>query len=294
LLSACADILDVPDQPVLVASQSAACVDAPAALRPARETAYVRLRTCNFVSTNCVEPVTGLSAKLCNKLDVECSEPVQDPLPEVGGELSFQAPTGGVLGLGFDGYIRLKSARAPCTDAAIFGPAATVACSLSPTCDPAKGGDSCRVPVFADSMVFFNPPIANDVPRPVQIPMIPTAATFSLLMAADARTADASTGFVFVNVLDCAGNPASGATVELTPPPNPLPAMLYLVDGVVSAGATATDASGVAGLLGVQAGFRRIVATRMGDSGLETGTVGVQVGPVQVTYVSVVLSPVQD
>jgi hypothetical protein len=293
-LAGCADLLDIPDDPMVVGSLKSACIDSPArAPKPTSDRAVVRVHACNFV-TNCLESAAGLTATLCSKLDVECADPVEQMIRDVNGDLAFQVPTGGVSGAGFDGYLRISTPRASCTDDTLFGAANGLACSLAPGCDKASPGSSCMIPVFLDSMLFFNPAITVDALNPLILPLIPTAASFGLIAAADARTADISTGFVFVTVLDCDGTPAAGATVDIMPRPASLGGTLYLADGVPNAGVQATDASGVAGLLGVPKGFRQIVASKTGATSTSRGSVGVQVGPSMVTYVNIVLSPAED
>jgi hypothetical protein len=291
-LGACASLLDIPDEPVVIPDGPWSCLGKPAkasavssATQP--ETATVRVHACNFVSTNCASAVTDLTATLCDKRDVNCIAPIQVGIRDTVGDLSFQVPTGGPLGTGFDGYLKVTAPSALCTNQALFG-ADQTACLLAPTCDPLLPDDKCKIPVFTPGLLFFNPGIKADVREPINLSLIPTTATFSLLQAAGSRSADPNTGFVFVTALDCDGKPASGATLGISPlPPMPV-GTLYLANGIVSASAVETDASGIGGILGVPTGFVRVSARAPhAIDNPEIGSVGVQVAPSSVTYVTV-------
>lgn len=294
-LGACADLLDLPQDPVLLQQQSP--VETPPAsktcaaanpAKPARDTALVRVRACSFLVPDCLAPVTGLTANLCSKLDYDCAAPIQRGITNVGGEFVFEVPTGGLNGSGFDGYLQLQMPRALCTDELSFGMYSSLVCTLSPTCDLTRPDERCNVPLFPDSLLFFNPPITNDVVNPVRVSLVPTAQSFGLLSGAESRPQDATTGVVFVTVLDCDGKPADGATIDYEQR-IALPNTLYLRDGIPAV-AGSTDASGTAGLLGVPMGYKHIVATRTTPEGEQTGRVGVRVSPSMFTYVSIALS----
>jgi hypothetical protein len=106
---------------------------------------------------------------------------------------------------------------------------------------------------------------------------------------------DQTSGFVFVSVLDCHGQPAEGATIDLATAPGQTPATpvshLYIADGVVSGEATATDVSGTGGLLGVPTGYKRITARRNGPAGEAGGVAGIRVPAATFSYVTIILSP---
>ena len=69
-LPACSQVLDIPDDPRVVATGPWRCLNqlpvAPAASGPL---ASVRVQACNFI-TNCTTMASGLTAKLCDKRDV--------------------------------------------------------------------------------------------------------------------------------------------------------------------------------------------------------------------------------
>jgi hypothetical protein len=62
---------------------------------------------------------------------------------------------------------------------------------------------------------------------------------------------------------------------------------LFQVNGVVTNMATATDSSGVGGLLGVPEGFATVSAYPAGTA-REVASIGVQIVPGTVTYVTVI------
>lgn len=285
-LGACADLLDIPQDPVLASVDTWTCMTPPAAAAPTSARALVRVHTCNFVSTNCSSPVTGLKAQLCEKRDVNCAAPLKVDLPDENGEFHFDVPTGGVGGPGFEGYLRISAPTELCTNYALFG-SDMLACALAPNCDPTQPDENCRIPTYAPSMLFFNPPVKADVAAPIVVPLIPSAATVSLVEAAGSRIADPTSGSVFVTVLGCDGRPAAGATIRVSPQPASSVATVYVVDGVISAAASETDSSGIGGLLGVRAGFAR-VAARAGAApdSPEIAAAGIQVAPLTMTYVT--------
>lgn len=251
---------------------------------PLRDRAVVRVHACNWLN-QCAEPISGLTAELCAKLDPNCKEPIDRPM-ELNGDFVFEVPTGGTRGLGFEGFLKITTPRAFCGDKVIFGSSVEQACGLVSGCTSATMTERCKIPVYPDALVFFNPPVKSDVLNAVTVPMIPMAITFSILAAADTQTADPSAGFVFATVLDCTGTPTSGATVELMPKPPGALSTLYLSNGLPNAAATMTDASGLGGVRGVSAGYHSVIARR----GNEVGTVGIQVWPQAFTYVNIILS----
>jgi hypothetical protein len=287
----CADILDVPSDPQFVSSGPFRCLDVPPpAPKPDKETATVQVQACNFVSTNCSAPVTGLTAQLCNKRDVNCSTPIQSDIRDNNGTFTVEVNTGGPLGAGFDGYLKIKSADDLCTNAEVFGPAAPALCAFAPLCDQKMVDDKCKMPVFAPSMVFFNPPIVDDARQPILLPLVPTAAVQPILQAAGG-VFDPSTGFIFITALDCDGLPVPGVNYDISKDDTNI-TELYIDSGVVTKAAMQTDASGLGGFLGVSAGFAEVV----GFTGAEPmrrriGGIGVQVAPFTISYSALVPQP---
>jgi hypothetical protein len=286
LVVGCGEILNLPSDPVL--SDRYRCADDESRSETMRESAHVRVQACNFVSTNCAEPVRGVSASLCNKKDVDCAKPLRSGLRDQNGELAFDVQTGGPLGAGFDGYLRVVTESARCDDEATFGSAAAGLCSLLEGCDEKREGAACMLPTFAPALLFFNPPLTADLARPAPLPLIPTAAVPSLTMAANGKF-DATRGNVFVTVLDCAGAPMAGVRLALTSA-GAGSSVLYVQDGVISANARRTDASGIGGVLNVPAGFASVAGfVDDGDGGeLQLAEIGLQVARFTITYTTLV------
>ncbi len=288
-LSACAQVLDIPAHPKLVGPWRC-LMSPPAPTSPRGGSARVRVQACNFVSTNCAEPVTGLTASLCNKKDVNCAKPIQTAIQDTHGELAFDVPTGGTLGTGFDGYLKVATPQAACTNEMAFGDLAPMLCSLAPTCQPDAPDAGCDIPTFAPALLFFNPPIQADVATPIPLPLIPTAAVPTLTEAAGGNF-DPTTGNVFITTLDCDGRPAAG--VRLTPMQHQDQiTVLYVDSGVISNTATATDASGIGGLLNSPPGFLEVSGSVDDDSAempsALIGELGVQVVPFTISYGTIV------
>jgi hypothetical protein len=283
-VSACADILDLPDDPTLAAQGPWRCLQTPPEPEgTGQEMAIVRVQACNFVSTNCSAPVTDLTASLCDKKDVNCANPIRSGIRDTGGVLTFEVSTGGALGVGFDGYLQVKAPPALCTNEAIFGPGAAALCALSPSCDPQSPDDKCMIPSFAPALLFFNPAIRSDVTRPLLLQLVPTGA-FPLLAEAAGAALDPTSGNVFITALDCDGKPASGVTLNMSEDLPGRVTPLYLVDGVISDTVLQTDSSGTAGFLGVPAGFAEIVGYTADGSRIRIGQIGVQTAPSTITY----------
>ncbi|HKU44078.1 MAG TPA: hypothetical protein VJR89_38220 [Polyangiales bacterium] len=284
--SGCADILDIPDAPALIGVDAWECEPAEAdPVAPKPDRAMVRVHACNFITSNCSMPVTGLTASLCNKLDYNCNMPIQSGMQQdVNGDFMFEVPTTGSLGKGFDGYLLVKAKTELCTNTAAFGTGE--ACALAPMCTVSAPDEKCALPTFSTAVLFFNPPIVSDVVTPIVLPMVPSLAGDALVKAAGAQgIEDRSLGVVFVTGLDCAGNPAAGLTYTSSPIP-PKFGAVYQAEGVVSATATETDESGLGGLLGIPAGF---VMVKAYAGGREVASVGAQVLPYAISYVT--LSP---
>lgn len=275
----CADVLDLPSDPRVVKTGPWRCLEtegsAPAA--PATD-AEVRVRTCDFI-TDCTTDVTGLTAKLCDKRDVGCNQPRQTGIVDANGEFKFRVPTAGG---GFDGYLRVDSPLAYCTDAGAFGAVAgPVLCGLtSPQCDLASPDERCYVTLFAPAMLFFNPPIVRDVEQPLPLQMFPSSGLPAVISAAGIRI-DPAGGSLFLQALDCDGAPASGVSFKVAQHQD-LVQPLYVDNGVVSSSATRTDGTGVGGFVGVPPGFVTVIGYNA--DGAEIGEVGLQAAASILTY----------
>jgi hypothetical protein len=295
-------VLDIPDDPQLVVTAPEkldghveegpwTCLDHPTTKKKAdSDAAVVRIKACNFVSPKCSEPVTNFTAQLCGKLDLNCSNPIQDSIKEVGGAMEFAVPTGGVLGVGFDGYLRFTPAKANCTDKAAFGDVGPLLCALlGPTCDATVPDDpDCLYPLFVPALLFFNPPVKTsvDVDAPIPVPLVPTREV-STLIAASGGNFNPTTGIVFTTSLDCNGVPAPGVALTIDKHQD-VATELYSQNGVISSTAKVTDASGLGGYIGVPPGFVVLDGYLGSDEplGKKVGEVGVNVEPLTISYTS--------
>jgi hypothetical protein len=275
----CQQILDIPSDPMVVATGPWRCLgQAPASATAPKPTATVRVQPCNFI-TDCTTSVTGLTAQLCDKRDVGCLTPRLANLTQADGEFRFDVPT---TGGGFSGYLSIDSPVALCTDVAAFGSAAgkTLCDLVAPTCDPAAPDMRCYTKLYAPSMLFFNPPVRDDMPSALPLQMFPISGLPTVLAAAGVQI-DATAGNLFIQALDCDGRPAAGVTYQIQQYADRVSA-LYVDDGIVSSVATQTDTSGVGGFVRVPPGFVSVVGYTAG--GVAIGSVGVQSMPSALTY----------
>jgi hypothetical protein len=284
---ACAEVMGIADDPRLEDSPTGPwrCLVTPnEPAPPAQEHATVRVLTCDLVSTNCGEVVSDLTAKLCDKLDVGCMNPIQSDIMNDGGEFVFDVATGGALGTGFDGYLQITSSSAPCLDEASFGAAGSALCVAAPGCDPAAPDEACDIPVYMTSLLFFNPPIRADSESPRVLPLVPTSAVFPLTQAAGTGL-DLSGGSAFIAAVDCDGRPASGVQLGTE---QALAAVMYLESGVISTSATETDDSGLVGLVGMPAGFAGVYGSIADPNDnrkrIQIGEVGLRIAPFSISY----------
>lgn len=281
ILCGCADLLDIPSDPKVVASGPWRCLgQASSMIRAAPAApAAVRVHACNFI-TNCTTTVTGLSAKLCDKRDVGCNTPRLGDITDAQGELRFQVPTAGG---GFDGYLLVNSRVASCGDPQAFGAVAgTGFCNLvSPGCDlGARDDPRCFLPVFGSAMLFFNPPIVRDLDAPLPLQLFPTAALPAVIAAAGIEI-DPTSGNLFIQALDCDGKPAAGVSYEIAQHGGRV-SPLYVENGIVSSTATRTDSSGVGGFVRVPPGF--VSVSGRNSDGVSIGEIGVQTAASILSY----------
>lgn len=289
--SGCAGLLDIPDDPELVDSDLAAaqgpwyCVDSPEQAQereaPTDGMATVRVQACNFISSNCSQSVQNVTATLCNKRDITCANPIATGIKGEDGLLTFEVPTGGRLGDGFEGYLSVQSPAASCADEKVFGAAGPALCALLPGCDEGAPDEACLLPEFAPALLFFNPPIVADQEQAVPLPLVPVASFGPILDAVGASSFDPSTGSLFITALDCDGLPAAGVRYTLDKNQGAV-SELYVDNGNISSGASATDGSGLGGFVGVPAGFMTVTGLANGDD--VVGEIGVYVAPFSVTY----------
>ncbi len=246
------------------------------ALKSSAEKASVRVQACNFI-TNCADGVTNLTAKLCNKLDVDCQNPLETNITDEDGELQFEVSTGSG---GFDGYLYIMPQMALCTDEEVFGESGPELCAITDGCDPLAPDEHCMLPIFAPAMLFFNPRIVADVDIPYTVPLLPSSALLSVVEAAGAKL-DPSTGNVFITAIDCDGQPAAGVHYELSEMQEDISA-LYVSAGVVTNAVSVTGESGVGGFVGIRPGFASVIGYT--EDGRRIGEIGFQTAPFTLTY----------
>jgi hypothetical protein len=277
-LAGCEEILDIPADLELVPSGPWRCLEQPVEPPvPTTETATVRFQACDFIS-NCTLPVTGLSARVCDKLDIGCNNPRNADIRDAEGLLEFEVPTGPY---GFDGYVEVSTTLGRCYDTTMFGAAAEgLLCQLAPGCDLSAPGPACDVPTYAPVMWFFNPPVVADIEQPIALQLYPSA-SLPLVVDAAGGMLVPGTGSVFMTVVDCDGQPAPGISLEIAEYQNEATS-LYFDSGVISNTVKETDATGVGGFIRIPPGFVEI--TGLDRSAVPVGEVGVQANANFATY----------
>lgn len=285
-LGGCAEILDIPETSTLELAPSGPwrCLDEPAQPTvPSASSATVRFQACDFIS-GCTAPVTGLRARLCDKLDIGCNNPRQVDIRDTGGQIELDVPTGA---RGFDGYLEVSTSLARCYDTAVFGNAALgLLCQLAPECDIAAPTEACDVPIYSPVLWFFNPPVVADMEETIPLQLYPSASLPLVVDAAGGQLVP-GTGSVFMTALDCDGQPAPGITLDIAEYEDEA-TPLYFDSGVISNTVSETDTSGVGGFIRIPPGFVEI--TGLNSENEPVAKVGVQANPTFVTYT--VLAPV--
>jgi hypothetical protein len=278
----CAAIVDFPEDPQLVPASELApsearhcLLDLDANATASAQTARVRVQACDALR-GCSTPVPGLTARLCGKLDVDCLSPLQIGISALDGTFEFDVPT---MGTGFTGYLQVSSATEPCTSP-VFGEAGPLACSLLPQCTPEAPDESCRIPLYAPALLFFNPPITSDLSEPLVLSLLSSAALPGIVRAAGSDY-DPATGSLLVVARDCDGSPAAGIRYDLGEDQDQL-TQLYMESGVLSRTRDTTDDTGMGAFTGIRPGFASVVA--YDDAGARVGGIGVQVAPGTITY----------
>lgn len=160
------------------------------------------------------EPMSGVSAKLCRKLDPACDMPHGEVLTNEEGNVQFSVEVNGSA-RAFSGYVEFTRS------------------DLMP------------------GLYFFNPPIDRPVDVPVvQLLSEPLAEGLTLQIGSKY---EASRGLILLTTFDCSDAPASGISLELEER-DALSDTFYAVDGLPAPSATETDASGYAGVINAPPG----------------------------------------
>jgi hypothetical protein len=192
-------------------------------------------------------PVTKIDAKVCSKTDVSCAMPI-GPVsnPSAQGILTFTLPAG------FDGYVDMKSTMV--SDAGL--------------------------PAYLPSLVFFNPPLSDDIIY-LTIPLVSPQA-LGLLAAQFGNTIDMTLGGPFAAINDCQGKPAAGASIAIDKDTD-ASRTFYFVNGLPTESATQTDKTGYSGFINIPTGIRNMSGF-VADGGALIGKVSVLVRPSTLTY----------
>lgn len=276
-LAGCAQVLDIPDDPEVVGRWRCLSDPLPPPV-PLATTADVQVQACDFMD-NCTSKVGGLSARLCRQPDVYCTNPVAEGIVDVDGLMTFSVPTPLI---GFNGYLEVTPSTALCTDP-VFGEFGPNLCGLAPDCHPEAPDEHCQVPIYARALFFFNPPIFNDTPQPMQLPLL-RAADIPIMLQAAGADLDPTTGNLFITALDCDGQRAAGVTYSMQQNPDRV-TQLYVHGGLPNKEDLETDDSGVGGFLGVPAGYVNV--TGYNEDRAVVGETAVHAAPFTMTYTAI-------
>ncbi len=278
-LMGCNQIIDVPDNPFLdvqVDTGPWSCLGKTVEPPPLENTtAKVAIQACDFAD-NCGTNVPDLTARLCAKVDVGCTNPIKSDITAVDGLFEFEVNT---VGSGFDGYLEVLGEFVQCTPP-----------MCSPLCmDPTDQTDpACKVPIWAPGLLFFNPPVTADWPGPAPLPLFRVEQLLPIIKAATSVDVDPTAGNLFITAVDCDGVPASGVTFAISENQDKV-TQLYVRDGAVTNTVLETDGSGVGGFINVPPGFAEIEA--FNDVQDRIGSVGIVARAGFMTYSALIPSP---
>jgi hypothetical protein len=201
--------------------------------------------TINLKDLITYQPVAGVAARLCRKLDTKCEQPILDGRQsDALGKLVLQTP------LGFDGFAELTS------------------------------------PGALTGLYFFYPPVTE--PREVPlVPILPMSelSTFAQLVGAEILQ---GRGHLVIGTYDCTHAPAASISFSSAEADSQsLP--FYLIKGVPSSKANATDSSGYGGIINLLPG----AATLSGNlsSGQTLGIESMLIRADTITYTTLLPLP---
>jgi hypothetical protein len=216
-------------------------------------------------------PVTGVGVKVCPKLDVTCSRPINSMIiaADAQGIAHFQVDQF------FDGFGIVYD---------LTGDPDASAPDASSSDDGGDGGPDPTTGRFIPSIIFFNPPIVNETKFGI-VPLF-TRADIDALAAVQGNKWDQSLGMLFAGMLDCNRKPVAGVTWD----PSIVDAKskrFFYINGFPDEAATSTDATGFGGLLNAPTGSITINA-RVQATGRKVGsaTVLVRAGYASYTYLA--------
>jgi hypothetical protein len=280
----CAALVEIPDDPRLVASGPWDCLsDLDSRPVPDVSTARVRVRVCDAL-LGCSLPPQGLVAKICGKLDATCASPLPTTISYEGGVFEFNVSTGT---LGFDGYLDISGPVALCTDRGVFGDASSALCAMLPECDPASPDLRCSIPVYLRARAFFNPPIVADHEL-APLTLVTLAASLGIAQATGTMADPRTTGSLLPTVLDCDGVPAEGVTFSMESPQADTIRLMYVENNIPSVTRDQTDVTGNGVFIGVPGGFASVVAHT--SEGERIGSAGANVAAYSNSFITLVPS----
>jgi hypothetical protein len=193
-------------------------------------------------------PINDVVARTCSKLDVSCSNPVSaDVETDAQGVLTLNVPPR------FDGY------------------------ALVQTKTSGDGGSS---PTRIPSLIFFNPPLVKDREFD-RVPLF-NPEDLVILAASQGNTIDPQLGTIFAGTQDCSGKAVGGVTWQPSRVAESTKRFFY-VNGLPDEAATATDSSGLGGLINVPTGTIRLDAN-LQNTGMAIGSATVLVRSAYASY----------
>jgi len=178
-------------------------------------------------------PVTDVTVKVCAKIDVNCTTPLQTTLPSAKGIIAID------IDAGFDGYVLIEPML---PDAG---------CKI----DSGQDAATCYYALLSPSLVFFNPPLMDDTAY-ITIPML-SPDTLATLAKANGDTVDPALGAVFMEAVDCSFHAAKDVTVSLDSTTMQTRGF-YFTGSIPSLTASATDSTGYAGFINTPTGGRSV------------------------------------
>lgn len=209
--------------------------------------------TIPFVELVQKTPISDIKVRVCARLDVSCNNPVAPPTsPGPDGKVSFDVDAN------FDGFAEV----------------------LPQTNDAGT-------PNYVPSLVFFNPPPTDDHVYPTILLLTPT--TLTTVAAAAGTSIDPKLGNIFYAALNCKGEPGEGVSVSPDRTESTTQGF-YLIKGLPSTAASATDGSGYGGIANTPLSFVKVSATHFASKKL-IGSTTVLSRAGTITYVYLVPSP---
>lgn len=209
--------------------------------------------TIPFVELVQKTPITDIKVRLCARLDVSCNNPI-GPLQTPGsdGKVSFDVDAN------FDGFAEVL---------------------------PDK--DDAGTPHYVPSLVFFNPTPTDD--REYHQILLLSPSTLTTVAAAAGSSVDPKLGAIFYAARDCSDGSGEGVSVSIDRTESSTQGF-YLIKGLPSLAASATDSSGYGGIVNTPISFVKVSATLFSTK-KPIGSTTVLSRAGTITYVYLVPSP---